>query len=83
MVVFQISAELFWGYNINVNPNNFINNEEIIEYLQNDLYLFLDSKNLQDLIKEAKKMKLHIHINKFELNNFSNLEIVYVCDCTH
>ncbi len=83
MVVFQLSAKLFWGYNVNINPNDFKSNEEIIYYLQNDLCLFLEHKNLLDLLKEAKKMKLHIHDSKPYLDSITNFRIIYVCDCKH
>jgi hypothetical protein len=79
--IIQISDEIFWGFNIKININNFNSFEELIKYTLNELIIFLNNNNLLNLVDKAKELNLHNHnFNSYnELYN-TNDEIIYLCN---
>lgn len=76
----QISDELFWGFNMSININNFKSLREIADYLKKELINFLISNNLLNLKDYAEKLVLHNH----QFNNYDDLYktndvIIYFC----
>ena len=51
--IIQISDEIFWGFKIKININNFNSFEEIIKYTLNELIIFLNNNNLLNLVDKA------------------------------
>lgn len=78
--ILQISHELFWGYNMIINIDNYKSFEELSLVIKNDLINFLNVNNLQILKEQAEKLNLHNHnyINYEDLYN-SNDNIIYMC----
>lgn len=81
--IIQISHDLFWGYNEKIDISIFNSIEELALYIENNLIIFLEYKNLLILSDKAKKLKLHSHtfnnINEI-LEKTKENEIIYLCD---
>ncbi len=83
--VFQISSDIFWGYRVKVDLLHFDTLPSVIEYIKNDLSLFLKQKNLLMLIEKLEKRRFHIHNPDIStisdiLAYTNNDTIIYVCD---
>ena len=79
---FQISDDLFWGYNEMININLYINSNDIILELKERLKIFLHRNNLE-VLKEKVDEK-HYTIPTFEKILVSKpTDIIYVCMCNH
>ena len=74
----QISSPLFGGYFV-LLPEIVIKemtNENIVEYITQNLYSLLISNNLEELLLLAKQKNWHIHDERIKSNG-----IIYVCSC--
>jgi hypothetical protein len=80
LTTFILSSELFWGFSVTININDFCNNEEIIKYIKKELKAFLMIKNLQLLVEKVNTLELHMH-DEFE--NLKLQNIWYICDHKH
>lgn len=79
---FQISDPIWWGYNINIDLDNYYNLDNIIEYVLDSLNGTLRSLNLLPQAEFLEKVKkdFHIHSYSFEdILTFKENEIVYIC----
>lgn len=79
---FQISDPLWWGYNMNIDLDDYYNLDDIIEFVLNSLNGTLRSLNLllQAEFLERVKKEFHIHSYSFEdILTFKESEIVYIC----
>ena len=79
---FQISDPIWWGYNMNIDLDDYYNLDDIIEFVLNSLNGTLRSLNLllQAEFLERVKKEFHIHSYSFEdILTFDNNEIVYIC----
>ena len=76
--VFQISSDLFWGWNCKLDIDTYDTLEKIILKIKNDLVKYLHNGNLLNLVDKARELNLHIHHTDdiFSRNN----EIIYLCD---
>jgi hypothetical protein len=72
---YVISAPLFWGFTLELNPANFESSKEIIDTMKRALKEDLLELNLILLCEELDKMELHI--------TDSTAPVVYVCNCKH
>lgn len=79
--IVQISDQLFWGFNRNVCLTNFTNFNDLIQYMRNELILFLREHNLLNLVDKAKTLKLHNHNYKLyeETHKTDEDTIIYLC----
>lgn len=80
MTICQISDELFWGFNIDINLTLFETNENIIIYIKNRLKNYFLAANLQLLAEKVDEKNLHIDENFENLNNY---KIIYICSHKH
>lgn len=79
---FQISDPIWWGYNINVDLDNYYNLEHIIEYVLDSLNGTLRSLNLLPQAEFLERVKKDFHIHNFSFEDiltFDESEIVYIC----
>lgn len=78
--IMQISDQLFWGFNITVNLNNYKTFEELTAIILRELIDFLKSHNLLNLVDLAKDLKLHCHMyEKYEDLYKTDAQIIYLC----
>jgi len=78
--ILQISDELFWGYNMIVDLDNYKSFEELVLTIKNDLIKFLNMNNLQILKEKAELLNLHYHgYDKYEDLYKTNEMIIYIC----
>ena len=78
--IIQISDELFWGYNMIVDINNYSSFEELGLAMKKDLIKFLNTHNLQLLKEKAELLNLHNHnFEKYEDIYNTNDDIIYLC----
>ena len=77
---FQISCDIFNGYNQEVDLDYYDSLEDIISYVIEKLQELLIDNKLESLITELKKKKFHIHDISFGdmLINDDN-KIYYIC----
>lgn len=79
---FQISDDLFWGYNQMININLYTNSNDIILEVKKRLKHFLGQNNLE-VLKEKVDEKIY-NLPEFERILTSNpADIIYVCICNH
>ena len=79
---FQISDPIWWGYNMNIDLDDYYNLDDIIKFVLNSLNGTLRSLNLllQAEFLERVKKEFHIHSYSFEdILTFKENEIVYIC----
>ncbi len=78
--IIQISDELFWGYNMIVDINDYLSFEELGLAMKKDLIKFLNTHNLQLLKEKAELLNLHNHnFEKYEDIYNTNDDIIYLC----
>lgn len=78
--IIQISDELFWGYNMIIDINNYSSFEELGLAMKKDLINFLNTHNLQLLKEKAELLNLHNHnFEKYEDIYNTNDDIIYLC----
>lgn len=78
--IIQISDELFWGYNMIIDINNYSSFEELGLAMKKDLIKFLNTHNLQLLKEKAELLNLHNHnFEKYEDIYNTNDDIIYLC----
>jgi hypothetical protein len=78
--IIQISDELFWGYNMIIDINNYSSFEELGLAMKKDLINFLNTHNLQLLKEKAELLNLHNHnFEKYEDIYNRNDDIIYLC----
>ena len=72
----QISAKIYWGFNIKISNNKIIimSEQEIIEEIKNSMKIFFKIHGLEELKQGIEKLNLHIH-DRPALG-----QIIYVCD---
>lgn len=78
--IIQISDELFWGFNIIVDINDYKSFDELIIKIKNELISFLNKNNLLCLVDKAKTLNLHNH-NYKDYNELYEIKenIIYIC----
>ena len=77
-----ISCNIFWGFTRNIDMDYIDNEHQIIDFIVNELELFLKGNNLLNLLDKLNKIKdsYNIHGNSIENILISNPEnIIYVC----
>ena len=85
---FQLSSDLFWGYQMEVDILELEDMKEVNILLKNDLLDFLKKYNLLELYDRAKKLELHNHLVE-SITPLEFLEktpedlITYLCDHKH
>lgn len=78
--IIQISDELFWGYNMIIDINDYSSFEELGLAMKKDLINFLNTHNLQLLKEKAELLNLHNHnFEKYEDIYNTNDDIIYLC----
>lgn len=76
----QISDEIFWGFNIQVNIDTFQNFDELATFIKVCLISFLRTHNLLNLVDKANSLHLHNHtFQHFDDIYKTNDEIIYLC----
>jgi hypothetical protein len=77
----QISDELFWGFNKSVLLTNYTSFNDLIQYIRNELIVFLKANNLLNLVDKAKNIKLHNHHFKLyeQLYKTDEETVIYLC----
>lgn len=79
-MIAQISDELFWGFKVYFNENDYKSFNEVVFFVKKELILFLRINNLLNLEEIAKKINLHNHeFKSYEEMIKSNNEIIYLC----
>lgn len=81
--IIQISDKIFWGFNINVNLDDYKSFEELANLLKKELILFLTKYNLLNQVDMANKITFHNHnYNLYEDLYNTGDDIIYFCgDC--
>lgn len=78
--IIQISDELFWGYNMIIDINDYSSFEELGLAMKKNLINFLNTHNLQLLKEKAELLNLHNHnFEKYEDIYNTNDDIIYLC----
>ena len=77
--IIQISDEIFWGFNMIIDLDDYSSIEELSKLLKNELMEFLRNYNLLNQVDIAKKLELHNHeyISYDEL--YRSGDIIYFC----
>jgi hypothetical protein len=78
--IVQISDELFWGFHLIIDIEDYSSFEELAIYVKNELISFLKYNNLLNLVIKAEKLNLHNHnyLNYKDLYD-SKDDIIYLC----
>jgi len=78
--IIQISDEHFWGYNIEIDLDNYSSYNELSILLKKELIKFLKRNNLLNLVDMAENLKLHNH-SYIKYNDLykSGEDIIYFC----
>lgn len=72
---FQISSDLFWGWQTYVDIKRYPEVKDIAEIVKADLVQHLKEKNLMILAEKAAQLQLHCH------DTIADKEgIIYLCD---
>lgn len=82
---FQLSANIFWGFQVNIDILSLNNMNEVNTIAKNDLLKFLKNNNLLELYDKAKELEIHNHlVENITPKNFlekTPIEVVtYLCD---
>lgn len=81
--VFQLSSELFWGYQMIIDCTHMKSFDNIVSIMKSQLMDLFRKNNLVDLMEKVKKMKLHSHefssIDEV-LKKTNTTHIIYICD---
>jgi hypothetical protein len=82
--IFQVSSELFWGYQEIIDVYSFSSIEEICKHIQKRMKTFFRHHNLLALAEKVDTVKFHIHA-PFQtiydmLEKTTHTDIIYVCD---
>lgn len=81
-MLFQLSAHLFWGFQVEIPDLAYMNSEaDIITLVKENLKEYLLKGNLQVLAEMVDTLPLHFHENVFTKKN--QAEVVYICDHRH
>jgi len=78
----QISDDLFWGYSMIINIDDYTSFDELIYLIKSNLIITLKNLNLMILAERAEQLVLHNHMyNKYDdLYDLSNDDnIIYLC----
>lgn len=79
---FQLSDDLFWGYQLTLDLDFFTNEQHLINIIKEDMIQFFKSKNLLQLVDKISQIELHIPpLSKIKQN--INQQLVYVCSHRH
>ncbi len=85
---FQLSATLFWGFQVDIDilSLNSMNDVNIIS--KNELLKFLKNNNLMELYDKAKNLNIHNHLcDNITPKNFLEKTpegiVTYLCDYQH
>ena len=76
MTILQISAKIYWGFQVNISKDllSSMRIDEIISYVKNQMKNFFKTHNLLELQEGIDNLNLHIH-------NFNNEDqVIYLCD---
>jgi len=79
---FQISCPVFWGYNKNVDVDNYNSIEDILKEVLDSCEVFFKSNNLIDMYEYFKTIKSDYHIHDFTLEMMHNSnpdDVFYIC----
>lgn len=78
--IIQISDEIFWGFNMIINLDNYSSFEELANLLKNELIKFLRTYNLLNQVDMANKLNLHHHMYKNYEDLYRNdYDVIYFC----
>ena len=80
-MLFKISDDIFWGYNTEIDVNNFNNSEDILQVILCTLEMKLQDLGLERLIEILKDKNFHIPKIENILNNEYNT--IYICSHCH
>ena len=84
LIKFQLSDELFWGYQITIDIDVFHSSHDIIEVVKNDMIIFFKSHNLLMLSDRIQELPLHMPcINSLKNNVNAINQVIYICSHEH
>lgn len=79
---FQLSDDIFWGYQVDINLNTVNSIKQIISIIKHDIISYLKPHNLEILIEKITDKKLYsIPFEDILLSNPK--EIIYICNHPH
>jgi hypothetical protein len=81
-MLFQLSAELFWGFQVELDLAQFTTEADVIKEVKSQLKEFMLMGNLQVLAEEVDKLHLHLH-QDLHSEHEQDLSVVYICDRKH
>ena len=78
-VIVQVSARYYWGFRcfISLDDIKKMSNDDIVNYVKNEMKIFFKSYNLIDLFEGIDDLELHIH----DKIDYISDQILYVCSC--
>jgi len=81
--IIQVSDDIFWGFNIIVDLNDYKTIDELGNLLKSELIDFLRKHNLLNLLDRAKNIDFHQHLyTSYEELDRNDYDIIYFCgDC--
>tara|TARA_Y100000389_G_C17402542_1_gene486152 strand:- start:894 stop:1157 length:264 start_codon:yes stop_codon:yes gene_type:complete len=80
--LFQISSPIFNGYNVNIDLDEYDNINVIVNYVKEQLYLYLKNGNFDVLCDKVNNTMFHIHDVTYENMLMSDVSsIFYICEC--
>jgi hypothetical protein len=79
---FQLSSDLFWGWQSNVDIDVYSTIELVVNKVKDDLKNYLQKANLIELVEKLQKTNFHCHMDtqKIFYDKPHNNEIFYLCD---
>lgn len=80
---FQISAELFWGFSVDLNPLAFKNTVQLVEFVKQSLMEKLWALNLQVLAEKLRDTEFHCDLEFDKLVEMDPDMTIYICDHHH
>ena len=79
---FQISDPIWWGYNLEIELDDFFNLNDIIDFVLENLQATLTSLNLLPQAEMLQKVKKEFHIHGLEFKDIiekNDNDTIYIC----
>lgn len=84
LIKFQVSDDIFWGYQVTIDIDVFHSSHDIIEVVRNDMINFFKSHNLLMLVDRINELPLHMPNIESLKNNVNAINhVIYICTHEH
>ena len=79
IITFQISDDIFWGYQVKINMHTVHSVEQIISIIKHDIITYLKPKNLEILIEKIRDKNFYC-ISFEDILLCNSGDTVYLCN---